>query len=60
MNLANPDDRYAAICRALANGRPDLADAIDNNARCRDCGGFVDGGGTTVDPDADCCFHCSP
>jgi hypothetical protein len=53
------DDRMAAIRRALAAGNPELADAIDNDTRCPDCGGFVCGQGYTVDPDG-CCFRCEP
>lgn len=51
-------DTYAAIRRALADGNPDLADAIENDERCRDCGAYVSGG-MTVDPER-CCFYCSP
>lgn len=51
-------DRYALIRQALAAGYPDLADAIDNDERCRDCGGWVSGG-MSVDLER-CCFYCSP
>jgi hypothetical protein len=52
------EDAYAAIRRALADGNPMLADAIDNDERCPDCGGYVSAG-MSVDPDH-CCFFCSP
>lgn len=51
------DRRHAAIRKATV-GDPTLADAIENDDRCRDCGGYVSGG-MSVDPDK-CCFFCSP
>ncbi len=58
--LITADDRMAAIRRALANGNPELAHAIDSDARCKDCGAFVCGHGQVIDPDADGCFWCTP
>jgi hypothetical protein len=52
-------DRYAAIKVALSQGNPELADAIDQERTCRNCGGHVSDDGYSVDPDR-CCFYCSP
>lgn len=51
------EERLATIYSALSLGYPELADAIECDTRCMDCGGFVDGDGATVDLTR-CCFHC--
>lgn len=51
------EERLATIYNALALGYPELADAIECDTRCMDCGGFVDGDGTTVDLTR-CCSRC--
>lgn len=52
-------DRYVAIRRALRQGNSELAEAIDAERQCRDCGGHISDDGFSVDP-ARCCFFCSP
>ncbi len=58
--IKSADDRMALIRRALAAGNPELADAIDQDRRCKDCGSFVDADGYAVASASDCCFYCSP
>lgn len=53
------EDRYAAIRTALRQGLPELADAINHERTCADCGGFICDDGYTVDPDK-CCARCEP
>lgn len=59
MTTLTASDRYALIRQALAAGSAELADAIDNERRCKDCGGWVSDDGYSLDPDKNC-FFCSP
>lgn len=59
MTALSASDRYALIRQALRQGYDDLADAINQERTCRDCGGWVNGHGESVDLER-CCFYCTP